>query len=382
MEKKKILILGTGWSQLDLALKAKEMNMELYGIGAKKSGPVIEYLDHFAEIDIRDDEKIEEYCRENAIDFIFTMGLEMALPTITNVSEKLNLNNFFNSESMSKLEDKYTWRQMLGDVEGNLKSFEGSKVEDFASWNLYPAFIKPVDGSGQRGVYKVDNYEDVKEVFPKSIKHSRKGVLIIEEFADGEEISVNSFMYNGKLAFYIASDRISYTEYPGGIIKKHVIPCTFIDEARDDKVIKNLVETVCEKMGFENGHIYFQLKVGSKGVKLIEFTPRYDGCHMWKLVKEATELDLLKCSLEWLSEKKSKTLEDYKFSLNDGVFVTEFISDKPATKVDRNSYRLPEDYRQLQWYYEDGQEVKSVTGYLEKVGYTITRYPENYIVPK
>lgn len=373
---KKLLILGTGWSQLDLAIEAKNMGMRIYAVGAKKAGPVLDYADEFELIDVTDTEGIKEYAKAKNIDFIFSAGLEISLPSITKASEDLGLRNFFSSESMNKIKDKYTWRSYLGDINGNLKVSSGSKLDDFKNWNIYPAVLKPVDGSGQRGVYKVESWEEVKEVFDKSLKHSKKKKLIIEEYADGREVSVNTFMNDNKLEFYIVSDRISYSEYPGGIIKKHVIPSQIISD-KQEKEIKELVEQVNNKMGFTDGHVYFQLKVTSDKVSLIEFTPRYDGCHMWRLIKEATGVNLLKQSLKWLSGEKIDIKQ--KESI-DGVYVTEFISDKTASIVNKKDYDLPKDYLFKQWYYEEGEKVKSVTGYLEKVGFTITRYPKGTIV--
>lgn len=368
---KKLLLLGTGWSQLDLAVEAKKLGIGIHALGAKESGPVLDYADKFELIDVTDTDSIINYARDNAIDFIFSAGLEMSLPSITKASEVLGLRHFFSSKSMDRMKDKYTWRNYLGRINGNLEFASGSSLDDFKGWSIFPAVIKPVDGSGQRGVYKVDSWSDIVEVFEKSIKHSKKKNLIIEEFADGREVSVNSFMNDGKLDFYIISDRISYKEYPGGIIKKHVIPSQIVTSEQEME-IKHLVEEVNKKMGFKNGHVYFQLKVSDKAVKLIEFTPRYDGCHMWRLIKEATGVNLLKQSLRWLSGEEVHIDEAH---VNDGIYVTEFISDKTGITVDRNKYEIPNIHLYRQWYYEQGEKVKSVTGYLEKVGFTINKYP-------
>ena len=71
-------------------------------------------------------------------------------------------------------------------------------------------------------------------------------MAILEKFAKGEEISVNSFMENGQLKFFAISDRISYQDLPGGIIKEHHIPSKFDNEPLHSK-IRNLVEAVNEK---------------------------------------------------------------------------------------------------------------------------------------
>ena len=365
---KKLLVLGIGPAQVDLIKIAKEIGLTVYACAYSSTGPGRELVDDFREIDIKDLKAVKEYAEEMEVDFIYTMALEFAVPTISKVSEELGLPTFCSTESVNKLINKALWREILGDLEGNVRYQSGHSVEDFASWDIYPAIIKPVDSSGQRGVHKVNNYDEVKDIFTESIKHSRSEELIMEDYIDGPEVSVNSFMYNGELKFAIVSDRISYSEYPGGIIKEHYIPSRITNDKMEDK-IKTFVGEVNKKMGFENGQVYFQLKIQDNEPYLIEFTPRFDACHMWRLIHASTGLDLRRVSLEILATGKSPTLENYGYSLK--PHITRFISDKPGTIVDRSSYHIPEDTIYLEWYYENGQKVNTITGYLEKVGYMI-----------
>src|SRR5699024_7841846 len=312
---------------------------------------------------------VKQYAIEQEVDFIYSMALELSVPTMAAVSEELDLPTFVKPASLERIENKAVWRAELGDVEGNIKHLSGKKVEDFESWDIYPAILKPVDGSGQRGVIRVDNFEEVKSAFADSISHSFSEELMLEEYINGPEISVNSFVENGKLKFAIVSDRISYDEYPGGIIKAHYIPSRLVDK-HSEEVIFNLIDKVNKTIGFENGHIYFQLKIQEKKPYLIEFTPRFDACHMWNLIYYATGLDLRKVALETLAFGKSETLANFKLDEVKEV-ETHFISDKPGTIVDKKNYDIPENPLYLKWYYDEGEKVKSVTGYMEKVGYYI-----------
>src|SRR5699024_11523516 len=164
------------------------------------------------------------------VDFIYSMALELSVPTMAAVSEALGLPTFVKPASLEKIENKAVWRTEIGDAEGNVKHLSGTRVEDFREWAIYPAILKPVDGSGQRGVIRVDNFEDIQAAFNESVSHSLSEELMVEEFVDGPEISVNTFVEKGELKFALVSDRISYEEYPGGIIKAHYIPSRVIDE--------------------------------------------------------------------------------------------------------------------------------------------------------
>lgn len=369
---KKLLVLGTSHSQLDLVKVAKDMGVYVVAVGMSEDDVAVEYVDKFIKANILDEEKIDSIVKDEKIDAIFTLGLEIALPVMTKVSIKNNLRTFIDEESIEKFSNKYVWRQEIGNIPANLFAVSGTKVEDFEAFDRYPAVLKPADGSGQRGVREVENYDQVNENFEDSISYSKKKLLILEEYAGGEEISVNAFMYNGKLAFYVISDRISYDEYPGGIVKEHHIPSKYDNKEVREK-IEQLVNVVSEKMGYKNGHVYYQLKVEDDTPKLIEFTPRYDGCHMWNLIRHSMDINLVKASLEWLLEGESEEIESYEYHMKDGVYKTIFISDVPGKEINRDEYQIPEDVEYLNWYYEDGQKVKKVTGYMEKAGYYIIK---------
>ena len=369
---KKILVLGIGGSQVDLIETAKEMGYYVYAIANDDKGPGFSMVDEFVLLDIFDIEGINKLIKEKEIDAVYTMALEAAIPIITEVANENSLRTFVNSKSNEMFKDKSIWREALGNIDGNLKYISGSNIDELKEWDIFPAIIKPADSSGQRGVIKVHSFAEIEQVFDDVISFSRKGKVILEEFAGGEEISINAFMYKGKLAFYEMSDRISYDEYPGGIIKEHHIPSKYDNEELRAK-LENLVEEVSKIMEYEYGHVYFQLKIENNEPKIIEFTPRFDGCHMWRLVRFTNGIDLPKASLEYLLYGKSEEIENYEYKRNEGKYKLVFISDKPGTIVNKANYKIPEDRLFLRWYYENGDKVKTVTGYIEKLGYYIIR---------
>ena len=59
--------------------------------------------------------------------------------------------------------------------------------------------MKPVDSQGQRGCYRVDSTADILAHFQQSLGFSVEGKVILEQFVDGPEISVNGYLENGEL---------------------------------------------------------------------------------------------------------------------------------------------------------------------------------------
>ncbi len=369
---KKILVLGVGPSQVDLIELCNKNNMKVYACAHEDKGPGRSLVDEFRVIDIKDISAVQEFAKEKQVDYVFTLASEVGVKTMALVSENLGLPHFISSEAANILSNKSKWRSHLGNIEGNLAFMTGKTVSDFKLWDRFPAILKPIDGSGQRGVYPVESYLDIEKYFDNSIKFSRLKELILEEMAVGPEVSVNAFMNQGELSFAIISDRISYKDYPGGIIKEHHIPSKVLSEVGQERVY-TLLEKVCKKTGFNDGPVYFQLKIENDYPKLIEYTPRFDGCHMWRLIKESCGIDLRKVALEWLEHGFSEILNNYKNKAIDGNYKLIFISDTPGTIVKKEQYFIPDEHEYLEWYYEEDEKVTPVTGHIEKIGYYILK---------
>ena len=254
------------------------------------------------------------------------------------------------------------------DFEGNIKSQRMTSVDEELTVD-FPLIMKPTDSQGQRGVYRINSIEEFRENFEKSIAFSREHAVIVEEFIEGEEISVNTFSVGGKTVFALPSKRIVWDEFPGGIIHRHVIPSQYADNKEVCDKIDSLVQRTLKKLNINDGPAYFQIIVNREGTpKLVEVTPRLDGCHMWRLIKYATGVDLLKMTVDLL-EGKDVSVPAYEVK----PYETEFLCLPTAETFNKNRFEIG-DHEFLQWYYEDGATVKRMNGFMEKCGYQIKKY--------
>jgi len=364
---KNILILGAGNAQIDAIeyLKARSgLNVHACSWSSSDRGAGI--ADKFVKISISDVEKIYEYAKANYIDCIYSVGSDLAMPTIAEVSERLGLPCFMSPDLPIICNNKHLLRGTLGEeFDGNIKFMVAETYSDLRDWDYYPCVIKPVDSQGQRGVYEVWNAVDLKKHFNTSMSFSRSKKLIVEEYADGPEFSVNCFFCCGKIEFSLVSDRIVFDEYPGGIIKEHRVPSLASHETKTQ--ILDLVKHSAEKLNIQDGPAYYQIKLSKSIPKIIEITPRLDGCHMWKLIKYYCGNDLLDATFEYLLEGIKPNLK-YKFQNND--YSLAFMCEKPHESFKRSKYDV-ENVSDLVWYYRDGEIVAPLNGHMEKCGYVI-----------
>ena len=243
-----------------------------------------------------------------------------------------------------------------------------SKAKD---WFNYPCIVKPVDSQGQRGVYKINRKEDLKNAVIKAIDISKSKVAIIEDYLEGIEISCNVLIKNGEFIFDILSERLVHEGNLIGIPKGHLIPCKNVD-LKDQKNAIELVHKTINSLKVDNGCLYFQMKVTDKGIKIIEIAPRLDGCHMWRLIKAATDRDFLASTVDCLldnfqNEKRVILKDNFKYELI-------FQQDPPNKIFYSKNYTLPNDSIYQEFRYNEGEKINPTNGRLEVVGYYVRKY--------
>ena len=369
--KKKILILGAGNAQIDAIEYCKSHGYEVVGCSYTTVDSGIPHLDYFEQVDIKSIEGVTELAEKYGVSAVYSVGSDIAMPTAMKVSEILGLPHFISYETAETCHSKGKMREILGpDFRGNASYILCSTLEEALEYNAFPGMMKPVDSQGQRGCFKVESADDIRAHFDASIDYSFEGKVIIEEFIDGPEVSVNAYMQDGELRFAIVSDRYAFDEYPGGIIKKHIIPSSFADKAAQEKTI-DLAKRVASKIGVENGPFYCQIKLknGTEPV-ILEITPRLDGCHMWNLIMHYCGADLLDACFRHLLEGEAVLTDNY--DMPDEEYCLEFMS-KESNATFKGADFDTSKAEFVCSYYKDGDRVLKVNGYIEKCGYMIYR---------
>ena len=369
--KKRILILGAGNAQIDAIEYCKAHGYETVGCSYTTVDCGIPHLDIFEQVDIKSVEGVAALAEKYGVSAIYSVGSDLAMPTVMKVSEELGLPHFISAEAAEICHSKGRMREALGDgFEGNAAFRVCGSLEEALGYKDFPAMMKPVDSQGQRGCFKVESADDIKKYFDASLDYSFEGKVIIEEFIDGPEVSVNAYMQDGAMKFAIVSDRYAFDEYPGGIIKEHRVPSSFADGEAQAKT-KDLAARVAAKIGISDGPCYFQIKLkGGREPVILEVTPRLDGCHMWNLIKHYCGADLLDACFRHLLEGESVLDEAYVMPCEE--YSLAFMSKEPNTPFSEADFDA-EGAEYVCYYYNDGDRVLKINGYIEKCGYMIRR---------
>ena len=217
--KKKLLILGAGNAQIDLIEYAKKQGLEVHVCSYSNTDKGIPLADFFAQINIIDTDRIEAYVRENQIDVVYSIGSDIAVPTVCKAAERTGKFHFVSGRTAELCCRKDQMREALGTASDyNVSYMVCGTLSEAEQAEFYPLMVKPVDSQGQRGVRCVKQASELEAAFYTAMEYSRCGQVILERYLDGPEVSVNAYMKDGEVIFSILSDRESYSEFPGGII--------------------------------------------------------------------------------------------------------------------------------------------------------------------
>jgi hypothetical protein len=330
-------------------------------------GPATALADHVARIDITDASGVLEYVRQHQINLVYSIGSDLAMPTACQVSQELDLPTLVSLQTALTCNSKPSLRAALGqNFPGNLR-YQVLEQPDPDRVSLpYPLVLKPADSQGGRGVNRLDSPEELSRAFEQAIAFSRQGRVILEEWIPGPEFSLNLYLLAGQIVFSAVSDRRVWPQFAIGLVRNHLYPAG-LSSAAQHRLLE-LARSACQRLDIRNGPAYFQVKYWQDRLFLIEITPRLDGCHLWRLIRSASGVDLLRITFEHLLGRPPCPADFQPQAL--GSFQLEFTCQppgQPALNLPVPSCALFSDY-----YYAPGEPVRRINGLLEKTGYFIT----------
>ena len=243
----RLAIIGSSIGQRFLPQKAKELGVETLCFSCEEGAITKEDVDYFYHISVSDFDNILRICKDMNIDGIVSNASNFCADTVNYVGEKLGLHT--NPFALGqKIKDKFYVRQ----VTNNIPSLTPVRIEYFNGNPpaKYPCVIKPVVGGGKKGVSFANNIEE----FQKSVDYAKSSSnerIIIEEFASGKEMSIETLSYEGKHYVIQITDK-EVSGPPHFVEIGHHQPAAISEDVK--KKIENVVPKILSNIGFHNGN--------------------------------------------------------------------------------------------------------------------------------
>jgi biotin carboxylase len=210
---KKILILG---SSPDLTLFVKSAKRKGYYTivaDANPLGDAKKFADKSYDIDVHDINTLEKTFTESPVDGITTGCSEVLLDCYVELASRLCLRHYISFEQLRKVRVKSCMKEMLCSV-GVKTPKNVTLTKDFKNDELiglnWPLVIKPEDSYGSRGVYIVNDHNELRQKFEHTVCHSKFKNLLAEEYCADDEHNLLFWVENGKPHLLYLSDRPSF----------------------------------------------------------------------------------------------------------------------------------------------------------------------------
>ena len=291
---KKLAILGASYLQKPLVDKAKEMGIETHCFAWDNDEAVCKHsADFFYPISVLEKDEIFEKCLKIKIDGITTIATDICMPTISYIAKKMNLvanslETSVNSTNKGRMREIFLKNNISSPKFTILKRLDLEKINHFN----FPLILKPTDRSGSRGVNKASNVKELENAFQKAIEESIEKKVIIEEYIEGNEISVETISYKGKHFILAITDKVTTGE-PNFVELQHHQPTELNTEMQT--VIKNETIQALNSLNIQFGASHSEFKIVNTGeVYVIEIGARMGGDFIGShLVKHSTGYDFL-----------------------------------------------------------------------------------------
>jgi len=289
--KKKLVIIGASFLQLPLVQKAKEMDIETHTFAWEDGAVAKEYSDFFYPISITDKEQILLKCIEIKPDGIISIASDLAMPTVSYIANKLGLTG--NSIECTEITtNKYLMRQKLAENGLPSPKFEfisNSTEIDFNIWE-FPFMVKAIDRSGARGINLVSNHDELVIAIDEALDVSFKDKVLIEDYFEGTQFSVEMFSINGEHHFIAITDEF-HTGAPSFVERMNIIPGNLSGSILE-KVIQ-LTKDALTALQVEQGASHTEVRVNNDDIFFIEIGARLGGDFRNKLIKISTGIDIV-----------------------------------------------------------------------------------------
>ncbi|MDR2865200.1 MAG: ATP-grasp domain-containing protein [Spirochaetaceae bacterium] len=281
--KKRIMILGAGIMQIPAIKIAKTTGFTSIVLDGNPEAPGKDLADIFECIDLKDKKRILELAKrlkseDEGLAGIMTAGTDFS-SSVAFAAEKLNLPGIPYEVALD-CSDKERMRRRFAAC--NVPSPAFLVLSDLPKENFhlpfpFPVVVKPVDNMGSRGCRRVENSSELSGAVLDALSFSGSKRVIVEEYMDGPEFSVDAIVHHGKVTICGLADRHIF--FPPYFIEMgHTMPS---DIALDtEAALLNTFIAGVQALGITEGAAKGDIKLGSKGPMIGEIAARLSGGYM------------------------------------------------------------------------------------------------------
>lgn len=316
--KKKAIVLGGTHDHIGLIELLKSKNYFVVLVDYYENPPAKDAADKHIKESTLEKDKVLEIAKQESADLVITACIDQALLTMAYVCESLNLPCHISYETALKMTNKTHMKKIFMDNGIPTSRFMVFGEKDYdaklTSKLKLPLVIKPADSNSSKGVTKVEDTRDLQQSFEKALDLSRAKKVVIEEYCEGEEFTVDVVLKNYEpkilMVSKIAKSRLNKNNFT---IIQNTYPATSNTQTLDQ--ISKIAKKLASAYQIKEGPLLIQLIYKNPGIKVVEFSARIGGGSKATFLKAMTGFDPIEYFICLLIDKPytEEPQQNYKY---------------------------------------------------------------------
>lgn len=371
---KRLLVLAAGILQLPVIKKAKELGIYVIAADGNPNAVGLKYADKALVVNIASEEEVLRALREEQIDGVIHPCSEVSMNVMGRINDEFGLSGITREQAI-RATNKHLMREAF--EKGNApspKSILTVNAED--AWSRLQsefdtdAILKPSRNSGSRGIAKVSRNMDKGDfirAYDEALSESRDHSVLIEQFIEGPEFSIEIIVWNGKVNVLTVTDKKT-TDAPHFVELGHNQPSCFSDA--DVETLKAAAVAGVRALGVNNCACHAEAKMMNGKAYLMEVGARLGGDFIaTELTHLSTGIDMVAAAIDVALgvEPDLSAKEEPK-----GVCIRYFCP-KPGKLVSISNTEVLNNPHVYLWeiYPKEGDVIPPVTSSLSRSGHVI-----------
>src|SRR5512133_185198 len=367
------VLTGGSRSQLGLLENARALGYEVCVVDGSESAPLLAEADHRIVRSFTEVERVLADLEAQGIEpaAVATMGSDQAVLPTARLAERLGLPGL-PLETARTVADKRRMRKAF--VKAGVRCPRGREASGFEEAEQAfhelgaPVVVKPVDGSAQRGVTEVRSEGELAPAFDRALAASRTGAVVLEQYLDGDEYTVNGFLLEGEYFPMSVTRRLLHPPPPLGVCISHRYPSLLPNE--DELFVQ--AHATSRAVGLETGPSYVQVRIQDGVPWVIEVGARLGGGKDAELAKLVTGFDAVRANVLWaLGELSGGDLERAEPVARCGQ--VRFVVAQPGriVRLDATAALALDGVHEVGFYWREGMTLPPLISGAERLGYVL-----------
>ena len=226
-----------------------------------------------------------------------TTTFDAAIPVLAEVAQQLHLVGV-TPATAAVLRNKLLMRRRFAALglpsAGSIHATSWPAVADAADALGYPVVVKPIMGTGSAGVVLAGDARELRSAYEtaRRVAVTLNGTddLLVEEYLDGDEVCVDVVIHQGKVLFQNITDNPQIMSGPTFEGNEYITPTNLPESVALQ--VYDLNQRTLRGLGLTDTVSHTEIRITSRGPRLIEIHPRIAGHRMPEIVRRAVNVDL------------------------------------------------------------------------------------------